>query len=412
MTTLRTAATAAFLAVTLAACSALPTTASAPSAAPPPPVLLVSLDGFRPDYLELGITPNLNRLAAGGVRAHWMNASYPTLTFPNHYTVVTGLRPDRHGIVHNTIHDPQLGEFSLGNREAVADGRWWGGEPIWVGAENAGLKTATMFWPGSEAEIRGVRPTRWLPFDESLPVDARVDMVLGWLGEPAATQPRFATLYFEHLDKASHAHSFDSPEAHASVAELDRAIGRLIDGLAGRDPVNLVIVSDHGMAAARPGHSIAIEDMVASTDAKAITYGQAVGFAPLPGRTDAAEKSLLGAHERYECWRKDAVPARWHFGSHPRVPAIVCQMHEGWDARPQATLARRPPGGTTRGAHGYAPEAESMRSLFIANGPAFVPGTTLPAFDNVDVYPLLARLIGIRPAVNEGDIDSLAPALR
>ncbi|HSM10371.1 MAG TPA: ectonucleotide pyrophosphatase/phosphodiesterase, partial [Lysobacter sp.] len=196
MSTLRTAATAAFLALTLVACSALPTTTSAPSAATvaTPPVLLVSLDGFRPDYLELGITPNLNRLAAGGVRAEWMNPSYPTLTFPNHYTVVTGLRPDHHGIIHNTISDPELGEFSLGNRAAVADGRWWGGEPIWVGAENAGLKTATMFWPGSEAEIRGVRPTRWLPFDESLPVDARVDMMLGWLGEPAATQPRFETL--------------------------------------------------------------------------------------------------------------------------------------------------------------------------------------------------------------------------
>ena len=413
MSILRTAATAALLAVTLAACSALPTTTSAPSAATvaTPPVLLVSLDGFRPDYLELGITPNLNRLAAGGVRAEWMNPSYPTLTFPNHYTVVTGLRPDHHGIIHNTISDPELGEFSLGNRAAVADGRWWGGEPIWVGAENAGLKTATMFWPGSEAEIRGVRPTRWLPFDESLPADARVDMMLGWLGEPAATRPRFATLYFEHLDKAAHAHSFDSPEAHAAVAKLDRAIGRLIEGLQQRGPVNLVIVSDHGMAAAEPGHSIAIEDMVAPTDATAITHGQAVGFAPLPGRTGAAEKSLLGAHEHYECWRKDAVPAAWQFGSHPRVPAIVCQMHEGWDARPQATLSRRN-STTTRGAHGYAPEAGSMRSLFIAHGPAFVPGTTLPAFDNVDVYPLLARLIGIQPAANDGDIDSLAPALR
>jgi predicted AlkP superfamily pyrophosphatase or phosphodiesterase len=267
-----------------------------------------------------------------------------------------------------------------------------------------------MFWPGSEAKIRGVRPTRWLPFDESLAIDARVDMVLGWLAEPAATRPRFATLYFEHLDKASHAHSFDSPEAHAAVADLDRAIGRLLDGLAGR-PVNLVIVSDHGMAAVKPGYAVALEDMVAPTDAQAITYGQAVGFAPLPGRTAAAEKSLLGVHEHYACWRKQAMPARWHFGGNPRVPAIVCQMHEGWTARPQETLSRRP-ATTTRGAHGFAPEAESMRSLFIAHGPAFVPRTTLPPFDNVDVYPLLARLIGIEPAANDGDIESLLPALR
>lgn len=416
--TLRAAATAAFLAVALAACSAFPTHVPAPSPtteapeAAPPPVLLVSLDGFRPDYLELGITPNLDRLAGGGVRAQWMAASYPTLTFPNHYTVVTGLRPDRHGIIHNTIHDPALGEdFSHGNREAIGDGRWWGGEPIWVGAENAGLPTATMFWPGSEAEIRGVRPTRWMAFDYKLPIDARVDLVLGWLSEPLATRPRFATLYFEHLDKASHDHGPDSPGTRASVAELDRAMGRLLDGLAGRDPVNLVIVSDHGMAPTQPGQSVALEDMVPPTDARAITDGQAVGFEPLPGRTAAAESALLGAHAHYDCWRKDAVPARWHFGEHPRVPAIVCQMHEGWDARPREELARRVSKGT-RGSHGYDPALESMRSLFIAHGPAFVPATVLPPFDNVDVYPLLARLMGIEPAANDGSLETLALALR
>lgn len=375
-------------------------------------MLLVSLDGFRPDYLDLGITPNLARLAQGGVRAEWMTSSYPTLTFPNHYTIVTGLRPDRHGIIHNTIHDPALGEdFSLGNRQAVADGRWWGGEPIWVGAEKAGLPTATMFWPGSEAEIGGVRPTRWMTFDDELPIDARVDRVLGWLAEPLATRPRFATLYFEHLDKASHGTGPDSPETHASVAELDRAIGRLMAGLANRDPVNVVVVSDHGMAPTQPGQSIALEDMVPPADAKAITYGQAVGFEPLPGRTAVAEQALLGAHDNYECWRKDAVPARWHFGSHPRVPSIVCQMHEGWDARPRDVLARRTSTGT-RGSHGYDPALESMRALFIAQGPAFVPSQVVPPFDNVDVYPLLARLMGIEPAANDGDIQSLAPALR
>ncbi len=377
-----------------------------------PSVLLVSLDGFRPDYLGTGITPNLDRLAERGVRAEWMVPSYPSLTFPNHYTIVTGMRPDRHGIVHNTIHDPSRGEdFTLQNREAVADGRWWGGEPIWVGAEKAGLPTATMFWPGSEAEIAGVRPTRWMPFDDKLPIDARVDTVLGWLAEPAATRPRFATLYFEHLDKASHANGPHSPEAHAAVAGLDRAIGRLMASLCGSEPVNILIVSDHGMAPTEPGQGVALEDMVLPTDATAITYGQAVGFEPLPGRIAAAEKALLGAHEHYDCWRKDAVPARWRFGLHPRVPAIVCQMHEGWGARPREALARHVPTGT-RGSHGYDPALQSMRSLFIANGPAFVPSTVLPAFDNIDVYPLLAHLIGIEPAANDGSIRSLAPALR
>ncbi|MDQ3269480.1 MAG: ectonucleotide pyrophosphatase/phosphodiesterase [Pseudomonadota bacterium] len=417
MPKLRLAATAAFLALTLCACGVFPSArthspAAAGVQAARPSVLLVSLDGFHPDYLEWGVTPNLARLAEGGVRAEWMASSYPTLSFPNHYTIATGLRPDRHGIVHNTIHDPALGrDFSHRSRDANEDGRWWGGEPIWVAAEKAGLPTATMFWPGSEAEIGGVRPTRWMPFDGKLSIDARVDTVLGWMAEPAATRPRLATLYFEHLDKRSQDHGPDSPQTRASLAELDRAIGRLVTGLAGGDRVNLIVLSDHGMARTEPGQSLALEDMVPPTDAKAITDGESVGFQPLPGRTAAAERALLGAHEHYDCWRKGELPARWHYGRHPRVPAIVCQMHEGWDARSREALARRTRQGSG-GSHGYDPTLESMRSLFIAHGPAFVPSTVLPAFDNVDIYPLLARLLGIEPAANDGDIQSLAPALR
>ncbi|MEG3192568.1 alkaline phosphatase family protein [Lysobacter sp. D1-1-M9] len=412
---------AALLALSLIACAsrppAAPGQASTPAPTPIPtpsaPVLLVSLDGFRADYLELGITPNLARLAATGVRAEWMEPAYPTLTFPNHYTIVTGLHPDRHGIVHNTMRDIDLGRFSLGNREAVGDGRWWGGEPIWVGAENAGLATATLSWPGSEAPVQGVQPTRWRPFDASLAIDARVDIVLGWLAEPAATRPAFATLYFEHLDSAAHPHGPDSPEAHAAIARLDAAIGRLLDGLGElgqRGAVNLVVVSDHGMAAVAPGHTVALEDLVDPADATAVTYGQSLGFAPLPGRSEAAEAQLLGAHQRYDCWRKAELPARWHYGQHPRVPPIVCQMHEGWDARPRASIKRRAQVGT-RGSHGFDPALASMRALFIAHGPAFRRGVVLPAFDNVDVYPLLARLLGIEPEPHDGDDDALA-ALR
>ena len=190
----------------LAACSTVPPPVdpAAPSVsaktAQADALLLISIDGLRADYLQLGITPNLTGLAREGVRAEWMTPSYPSLTFPNHYTLVTGLRPDRHGVVQNTMRDPALGSFSLSNREAVGDGRWWGGEPLWVSAEKAGLRSATLFWPGSEAAIKGVRPTRWLPFDAKMANEARVDTVLGWLSEPAATRPRFATLYFEQVD--------------------------------------------------------------------------------------------------------------------------------------------------------------------------------------------------------------------
>lgn len=412
----RSAIAACFLTLALGACAARPgpgapvAEAAGAIATGHPSVLLVSIDGFRADYLHLGLTPNLARIADTGVRAAWMNPSYPSLTFPNHYTLVTGLRPDHHGIVHNTMHDAGLGDFSLGRQQAVGDGRWWGGEPVWVAAENAGLPTATLFWPGSEAPINGVRPSRWRPFDAELPATTRVDIVLAWLAEPDATRPRFATLYFDQLDHESHDHGPDSPAAHAAIREVDAAIGRLLDGLATRGPgagVNLVVVSDHGMAAVAPGHAVAVEDMVAPRDARLASAGQSVGFVPLPGREAAAQAQLLGKHDHYECWRKEALPPRWHYGQHSRVPPIVCQMEEGWDARPRAQLAKWPPT-STRGSHGFDPALPSMRAIFLARGPAFREGVQLPAFDNVDVYPLLMELVGLEPAPNDGDGDALA----
>ena len=410
----RTAVLAAFIAMAAAACASLPSgptvSIEAPSATVRPSVLLVSIDGFRADYLQLGITPNLQRIADSGVRAAWLVPSYPTLTFPNHYTIVTGLRPDHHGIVHNTMHDAALGDFSLGRPDAVGDGRWWGGEPVWVAAEKAGLPTATLFWPGSEAAIESVRPARWLPYDDALGATARVDTVLGWLAEPAATRPRFATLYFGMLDHESHDHGPDSPEAHAAIRELDAAMGRLLDGIAARGldgQVNLLVVSDHGMATVEPGHTVAIEDMVDPRHARLVSAGQSVGFAPLAGHEAAAQAQLLGKHDHYQCWRKNELPQRWHYGSHPRVPPIVCQVEEGWNARPREQLQKHP-STKARGSHGFDPALSSMRAIFLARGPAFRSGATVPAFDNVDVYPLLMELLGIEPAANDGDADAMA----
>ena len=404
---------ALLLALLLAACATAPAPQSAGPPAAPYTLLLVSLDGVHPDDLDRGDTPNLARLAADGVQAEWMVPSYPTLTFPNHYTLVTGLRPDRHGIVHNSMLDAELGRFALSNRDAVGEGRWWSdGEPIWVTAENAGLPTATLFWPGSEAPVRGVRPTRWTLFDAALPKSDRVDRVLGWLSEPVATRPRLATLYFEHPDGAAHAHGPASPQMREAMRAVDAQIGRLVEGierngLAGS--VDLVIVSDHGMAAVPEGNVVAFEDMVDPELVEPASFGQSVGFNPVAGREAEAEQALLGAHERHQCWRKAELPARWNYGSHPRIPAIVCQMQEGWDALPARFIERRPSG--TRGSHGYDPALESMRAIFIARGPSFASGVRLPAFDNVDVYPLLARLLGIEPADHDGNPETLLPAL-
>ncbi len=396
----------------LSACSTTrPSTAR--SAADPIPLLLISIDGLRVNYLGKGDTPNLDRLAREGVRADWMNPSYPALTFPNHFTLVTGLRPDHHGVVHNSMREERLGAFRVADLAAVGDGRWWRAEPVWIGAEKAGLRTAIWAWPGGAAEIDGVRPTRWVPYDPAISAATRVDEVLRWLQEPAATRPRFAALYMEQVDNAGHDFGPDAPQTRAAVRAADAAIGRLVDALersylSGR--VNLVVVSDHGMATVAPGQVIDVENMVPMADAAVISVGQSVGIAPREGRTLATEQRLLGRHDHYQCWRKQDLPPRWHYGSNPRVPPIICQMDEGWDALPAATIARRNPG-ASRGSHGYDPALPSMRATFIARGPAFRRGVVIPAFDNVDVYPLMTRLLGIPTRANDGDITPLLPAL-
>ncbi|WP_312319697.1 ectonucleotide pyrophosphatase/phosphodiesterase [Stenotrophomonas sp.] len=410
-----TLAIAATLALT--SCASTPSTspasaASTTVAAHAPKLLLVSIDGLRADMLDKGITPNLSRIVHEGVRAQYMTPSYPSLTFPNHYTIVTGLRPNHHGIVHNSMHEDELGSFKLSMREAVTDSRWWGGEPIWVGAEKAGLRTAIWSWPGSEAAIQGVRPTKWRIYDGNVPLPDRVDEVLGWVARDDAQAPRLVTLYMENVDHEGHQHGPNSPEYAAAVKDADAAVGRLLDGLQARgiaDTTNVIVVSDHGMALVPEGNTIAVEDMVDPSLAKDVSVGQSVGFAPLPGKQAQAEKALLGAHAQYDCWTRETLPARWQYGSNPRIPPIICQMHEGWNAMRRDRIQEK---SGERGSHGYDNALPSMRAVFIARGPSFKQGETLPGFDNVDVYPLLTRLLGIPAAPNDGNPQTLLPALK
>lgn len=404
----------------LAACttapphSTVPTTPAAVAQEKPAhKLLLVSIDGLRADALDRGITPNLQRIIDGGVRAEWMTPSYPSLTFPNHYTLVTGLRPDHHGIIHNSMDVAELGRFKLSEAETVTRVEWWGGEPIWVSAEQAGVRTATWSWPGSEAEIKGIRPSQWRRYDESIALEARADSVLGWLRQTDAAAPRLATLYLETVDKAGHRHGPDSMQYTAAVKHADAVVGRLLDGLQQHGlsaDTNVVVVSDHGMAAVAPGHVVATEDMVDPRLARNISTGQSIGFEPVGGQQAAAERALLGRHAHYQCWKKQDLPARWHYGSNPRIPSIICQMDEGWDALSRQSIARR--SYQDRGSHGYDNALPSMRAVFIARGPSFKQGKVIAPFDNVDVYPLLARLLQVPAAANDGDADRLLDALR
>jgi ectonucleotide pyrophosphatase/phosphodiesterase family member 5 len=400
----------AMIALLIAACAP-----KAPLAAPPPPaalvpVILISVDGLRADYLRRGITPNISALAARGVTTPAMRPSFPTLTFPNHYTIVTGLRPDHHGLVNNNMDDPELGRFAMSIRTAVEDARWWnGGEPIWVTAERAGIPTATMFWPGSETAVRGVRPRRWLPFDGAMPGAARVDQLLAWLDE--TPRPGLATLYFDTVDHDGHEYGPDSPQLNAAVADVDRQIGRLLDGLkARRIAANIVLVADHGMQQVSADQRILLGALIDPASIKLVAGGAVAAISPLPGHEAMVTAALVKRHDHMQCWEKARLPARFHYGSHPRVPAIICLADPGWMiwlTPPTPEQAARP----LAGMHGYDPAHPSMAASFVAAGPAFRAGVVVPAFDNVDVHPLLLRLLGLPAMATDGNDATLARTL-
>lgn len=407
-----------------AGCATQPPAAPAAQAAAKPaqprtPLLLISIDGFRADYLQRGFTPTLAALAQEGVRAEAMQPSFPSLTFPNHYTIVTGLRPDHHGLVNNTMQDPELGGFSLSNRKAAGDGRWWAeGTPIWETAGRQGLKTATMFWPGSEAQIHGYRPDRWLPYDGSVTPEQRVDQVLSWLDAPAADRPAFLTLYFDDVDHAGHGYGPDSRQVNEAIAKVDGALARLVEGLKKRglyERINLIVVSDHGMAGVPPTHNVTVDKLIPLDSVQVVSLGVLAGFNPKDGHDFASIEAKLEKPQKHmQCWDKTRIPARFVYGSNPRVPQLVCLADVGWRITTTEYQARklRSGGKPSLGEHGYDNTAPAMQALFLAHGPAFRQGETLPPISNVDVYPLMTHLLGVTPMKNDGNYDAIKGALK
>ncbi len=383
--------------------------APAPSAAPV--TILISIDGFRPDYLQRGVTPNLSKLAAQGVEAA-MRPSFPSKTFPNHWAIVTGDRPDRSGIVANKMEDPaRPGEtFTM----ASDDPFWWNdAEPIWVTAERAGVRTATQFWPGSNVGWGGTRakdwpytitgatrPRDWVQYNEEIGNDQRVNTLIDLLRRPQDIRPRFLTLYFDEVDTIGHINGPDAPETTAAIADVDAHIGKLVADLATLgQPANLLILSDHGMAPKSSERIIALDKIADPADYRLIEYGPYASLEAMPGHEKALEAKLLRPHPHMQCWRKSEIPARFHYGSNPRVPAYLCLAEPRW-----VTQKTTPTAPFIGGDHGYDDQAPDMAALFIANGPAFNRGFQPPAgFANVDVYPILAKLLGVTPNPSDAD---------
>jgi len=373
-----------------------------------PVTILISIDGFRADYLDRPAAPRLKALADAGVRAA-MHPSFPTTTFPNHYTLVTGLRPDRHGIVANTMDDARKPgvTFTMAN----ADPFWWSeAEPLWITAERAGVRTATMFWPGSNVDFGGTRPRDWWLYAKENSEAQRVDAVIDWLRRPAATRPQFVTLYFDTVDTAGHEHGPDDPKTDAAITSVDAQIGRLVDGVAALGlRANYVIVADHGMAATSPDRVIEMWKIVRAKDVRVLGYGAVAGFTPQPGRDRRVAMAVLKPHPHMDCARKADLPATLHYGQNPRVPPYICIAEIGWTIQSTPPTPDRPFKGG--GAHGYDPKNREMDALFLGYGPGFRAGTVLPRFDNVDVYSLVAALIGVPPRAADGNAEVFAPGL-
>ena len=368
----------------------------------PPILILVSFDGWRWDYIDRQPAPNLKALAARGVRARALIPSYPVLTFPNHYAIVTGLYPAHHGVVANSMRDPSMPDRFSMSAETSKDSRWWGGEPLWVTAIRQGRRASTMFWPGSEVEIRGVRPTHWVPFDQKVSSPDRVAQALTWLALPAAERPSFVSLYFDEVDTAGHDFGPDSPELATAARHLDEALGQVIAGVRALhldDRTSIAVVSDHGMTPQSYDRVIYLDALIDLSTVEILESGASLHLAPRDGDVEGLYRRLHGKHPRLAIYKRGDVPARLHYRDNPRLPPIVGIPDEGWTVTSGQRLMESE---LHVGAHGYTPTTPDMGALFVAAGPQLRRGLVVAPFENVHVYDLLCRLLNITPARNDG----------
>jgi predicted AlkP superfamily pyrophosphatase or phosphodiesterase len=374
-------------------------------------VVLVSLDGFRFDYAKKYGAKHLLAIAAKGASVpDGMIPAYPSLTFPNHYTLVTGLYPEHHGIVGNSFYDPTRKErYSYTDPKTNSDGSWYGGTPLWSLAEKQGMRSACFFWPGSEAEIAGERPSYYLHFDNQFPDEKRIDQVIAWLKLPPEQRPHFITLYYSNVDHAGHEFGPDSPQTAEAVKHVDELMGTLEKDLTALHlPLDLVIVSDHGMERIEGGWMDL--DKYAPLDGF-VTVG-AYLYAPSEEAAHTAYQKLKAADAAYMVYRRANVPAELHFNSSPREGDPVIVARGPYAIRAHAPSAGQEDRAPTAGSHGFDPfMMPNMKAVFYAEGPDIRAGVKLQPFENVNVYPLLVKILGLESPPVDGSVNVLSGAL-
>jgi len=398
----------------------------------PPTTILISLDGFRPDYLHRGLTPHLNAFVSRGVSPEYMLPSFPSVTFPNHFTLVTGLHPESHGVVGNSFWDPELQEtFYYTDRAHSMQPKWWTAEPIWETAERQGVRTAIHMWPGSEAHLGGpsLEPAFVDRFNKSELLWRKVQRILTWLDLPGpqdadysgdSPRPQLIAAYVPDVDADGHHYGPNSTMMDVSIRGVDEMLGQLVDGLEARnltDIVNVVIVSDHGMAGTSRNRLIQLEDLVDTATMAHVDGWPHYGLRP----RDDADIPALYAHLKeqaaqrpgFDVYLRDGdMPARYHFASNPRIAPLWIMPHTGWAVVTRQEYDTASASGDERapyqpaGIHGYDNQDVAMRAIFMAYGPAFPTsqGHRVAAFQNVEVYNLVCDSVGVHPLPNNGTL--------
>ena len=374
--------------------------------------VIISLDGLRWDYLDTYDVPFMDIMARQGVKAV-MQPSFPSKTFPNHYTLATGLTPDHHGIIANIFWDREKGvEYSLKDKVTRADGSYYGGDPIWLTAKHQGVKTATVFWVGSDVTINDEHPTYWLDYQtesEKMGFEGRIDEIIRLLSLPEEERPHLVMGYFEEPDRSGHNYGPLNSMTRRAVENLDRLLSKLwsrIQLLPFADKVNLIVTGDHGMASVDPKRFVDIDDVLPKRwyDRCCNDYPTLI-YASAPQYIDSIYNALQGV-DHIRAWKKGEVPDYLGYGTNKNMGDVIVLPDVGW-------LFADKPSKKQRGSHGFDHTAADMQVGFRALGPDFKVGyEKQDRFRNVCIYPLLCHLLGVSPSPNDGSLDEVADLLR
>ncbi|XP_023655386.1 ectonucleotide pyrophosphatase/phosphodiesterase family member 5 isoform X2 [Paramormyrops kingsleyae] len=371
-------------------------------------LLLVSFDGFRWDYLHRVPTPNFDALIKDGVQVERVENVYITKTYPNHYTMITGLYAESHGIVANEMYDPNLNlTFNMDKME-IYDSRWWDeAVPLWVTNQIAGHRSGAVMWPGSDVKIHGIYPTYYLVYNASMPFQARVQRLIDWFKNEEAIN--FGILYWEEPDMSGHSLGPDSPQMEGVITDIDNKLGVLVEQLRDAgifDQLNLIITSDHGMAELSTERIIALDDYIDGNLYSWIDKSPVVGILPKEGKFDEVYSTLVNASSNMVVYKKDDILDRFGYKHNDRIMPIIIEAKEGW------TIVQNKNGSFMAGNHGYDNTLLSMQPIFVAHGPAFRQGYAKRFMRSVDLYPLMCSILGIQPSPNNGSLDNVEDLLK